>query len=301
MVFAIVLGAVLAAGCPSQESVLRDAAAAVQETYVDPGRGRHIAQALSQWADSGRYVDTCEVPASFVEQLNADLDAYDGHFHVEAPGQAGDPQDWLMAWRADAGKANAGVREVRVLEGNVGYLRLSTFYPWDVAGAKIQAAFSLLADSGGLILDLRQNGGGDAGTAEQLVRTFLADEVSQVQRIEQRGTVSDSPLPRRELEAFTRPLVVLVDRRTGSAAEFVAYSLQVLGRAKVVGSRTGGAASLLGEPVQLSGGYRISIPYARPVNRVSGASWEKLGVRPDVPGGDDPLFIARMTLAAAKQ
>jgi hypothetical protein len=63
-----------------------------------------------------------------------------------------------MAWRADARSNGAGVREVRVLEGNIGYLRLSTFYPLDLARPKLAAAFTLLADTDGLVLDLRQNG-----------------------------------------------------------------------------------------------------------------------------------------------
>ncbi|WP_251268359.1 S41 family peptidase, partial [Enterobacter hormaechei] len=53
------------------------------------------------------------------------------------------------------------------------YLRLSTFYPIDLARPKLAAAFSLLADTDGLVLDRRQNGGGDDGSADLLVRTLL--------------------------------------------------------------------------------------------------------------------------------
>lgn len=297
MSFAMVLGAALAAACPMQQEVLAAAASAISRDYVDQARGADIARAVAQWADSGRYADDCDDPAAFLARLNMDLDAYDGHFHVEAADDADGAQDWLMAWRADATRVNAGVRDVRVLEGNIGYLRLSSFYPWDVAGPKLRNAFGLFADSEGLILDLRQNGGGDESTANQLVRALLGQDVASVQHVERRGVRTQSPLPRGDLPAFARPVVVLVDRRTGSAAEFVAYSLQARGRATLVGSRTGGAANFIGEPVPLPHGHRIFVPDAKPVDAATGANWDRHGVQPDVRGGDDPLSVARMLLA----
>lgn len=293
-----VLSVVMALSCPTQTEVLYATAEAVEENYVDIDEGRRIAAAIFQWADSGRYAESCNDTAEFADLLNKDLDAYDGHFHFEAPTSKSSSEDWLMAWRADAASSNAGIREVRVLEGNVGYMRISTFYPWDLVEQKLTSAFKLLQGSRAMILDLRQNGGGDASTAEHLVRAVLEDEVEVVQKIRKRTSVEATPLPKRELPAYTKPMVVLVDRRTGSAAEFVAYSLQSLGRAKIVGSRTGGAASLIDEPITLPTGFRISIPVATPVNVVSGSSWERRGVVPDFPGGDDPLFVARLQLQA---
>lgn len=291
-----VLSAVMTLGCPAQSEVLYAAAEAVEERYVDIDEGRRIAAAIFQWADSGRYAKSCNDAGEFADLLNRDLDAYDGHFHFEAPASETSSEDWLMAWRADAVSSNAGIREVRVLEGNVGYMRISTFYPWDLAEQKLESAFNLLQDSGAMILDLRQNGGGDAGTAEHLVRTLLQDEVKAVQQIRRRDAIEETVLPKRELKHYTKPIVVLVDRRTGSAAEFVAYSLQSLGRATIVGSRTGGAASLIEDPIPLPTGFRISIPVATPVNLVSSSNWERRGVIPDAMGADDPIHIARTLL-----
>ncbi|UGB21217.1 S41 family peptidase [Stenotrophomonas maltophilia] len=208
--------------------------------------------------------------------------------------------DWLMAWRADARSNGAGVREVRVMEGNIGYLRLSTFYPLDLARPKFAAALTLLADTDGLVLDLRQNGGGDDASADLLVRTLPDAKIDAVQQLDQRGRRTPAPLPPASLPAYLKPLVVLIDRRTASAAEFVAYSLQALGRARIVGTRSGGAAHMFGDPVLLPDGYQISIPDRQPINLRTGGNWERTGVRPDVAGGDDPLFIARQLLAPAK-
>lgn len=152
------LGALLATACPAQDAVLQAAASAVQAQYLDEAEAARIADALRSWSAQQRYADSCSDPAAFSARLNQDLDMFDGHFHVERVDAAAGQDDWLMAWRADARSNGAGVREVRVLEGNIGYLRLSTFYPLDLARPKFAAAFTLLADTDGLVLDLRQNG-----------------------------------------------------------------------------------------------------------------------------------------------
>ncbi|WP_459047422.1 S41 family peptidase [Stenotrophomonas sp. PSU_St99] len=294
------LGALLAASCPAQDTVLQAAAAAIEAHYLDVAEGARIADAVRGWSTQQRYVDSCTDPKGFSARLNQDLDVFDGHFHVERVDAGAGQDDWLMAWRADARSNGAGVREVRVLEGNIGYLRLSTFYPLDLARPRLAAAFTLLADTEGLVLDLRQNGGGDDGSADLLVRTLLEPGVTAVQALEQRGRRTPVPLPPASLPLYLKPLVILIDRRTGSAAEFVAYSLQALGRARIVGGRSGGAAHMFDDPVLLPDGYQISIPDRQPINLRTGGNWERNGVAPDVAGGDDPLFIARQLLAPPK-
>ncbi|EMT5438178.1 MULTISPECIES: S41 family peptidase [Stenotrophomonas] len=294
------LGALLAASCPAQDTVLQAAATAIEAHYLDVAEGARIADALRDWSRQQRYVDSCTDPKGFSARLNQDLDVFDGHFHVERVDASAGQDDWLMAWRADARSNGAGVREVRVLEGNIGYLRLSTFYPLDLARPRLVAAFTLLADTQGLVLDLRQNGGGDDGSADLLVRTLLESGVTAVQVLEQRGRRTPVPLPPASLPLYLKPLVILVDRRTGSAAEFVAYSLQAQGRARIVGGRSGGAAHMFDDPVLLPDGYQISIPDRQPINLRTGGNWERTGVVPDVAGGDDPLFIARQLLAPPK-
>lgn len=290
--------AAAAAICPQQAITLEELADAIEARYADRRDSAAIAAQVREWRIDGRYLADCSNSNAFLERLNRDLDAYDGHFHVERTG-AKDGEDWLLAWRGEAKTANAGLREVAVLEGNVGYLRISSFYPWDIARAKYAAAWSLLSDVDGLIVDLRQNGGGDAVTAGQLVRAALGGQVESVQSIDRRGTMTKDLLPAGELPALpaSLPLVILVDRRSASASEFVAYSLQQANRAKVIGSRSAGAASLMGEPVKLGEGYQVIVPEARPSNVVSGRSWEGTGVIPDARGGDDPLFAARQLIA----
>ena len=79
-----------------------------------------------------------------------------------------------------------------------------------------------------------------------------------------------------------KPVFVLTSGTTFSGGEELAYDLQQLGRATVVGERTRGGA----HPVQ---GFRIrphlqaTIPIARSASPVTGGNWEGTGVQPDVP------------------
>jgi hypothetical protein len=44
-------------------------------------------------------------------------------------------------------------------------------------------------------------------------------------------------------------------------------------------------------------GYQVIVPEARPINNISGRSWEGSGVIPDVRAGDDPMFAVRQMMA----
>lgn len=289
-----------AAACPAHDRALVAAAEAVEGRYITAAEGREIAAQIREWRRSGRYRQSCAETAAFVEEVNRDLDVLDPHFLLERPAAEGaqPAEDWLTAWRAESRTVNAGVREARVLEGNVGYLRISSFYPWDLARPKLDAALRLVSDADGLIIDLRGNGGGDATTPAHIVRALLGPDVRAVQAIESRAGRTHEPLPALALPAVRAsvPVVVLIDRRSASASEYVAYSLQAAGRATIVGGRSGGVANMLGEPVPLTDGFALSIPESRPVNLITGGNWEGVGTRPDIPGGDDPLHVARRRL-----
>lgn len=133
----------------------------------------------------------------------------------------------------------------------------------------------------GLLMDLRGNGGGDVPEAEKMAGFFIT--VGPLgQFLSRRGIETAENNERKIL--YSDPLVVLVDKHTGSAAEIVAAILQDYGRAVIVGdSRTygkgiGQATYRLGRDSSF-GSIKVSdIAYYR----LSGESTESKGISPDI-------------------
>ncbi|HEY0036404.1 MAG TPA: S41 family peptidase, partial [Longimicrobium sp.] len=128
--------------------------------------------------------------------------------------------------------------EVRRLAGNVAYIRFSSFF--GSADARFRAAIDTLGHSRGLIIDLRGNPGGAKSMIAAIAGTlFVRGGTLGSTRF--RYQTRDFAFQGAGRRAFRRPVMVLVDERTGSSAEVLAGALQSLGRARVVGDTTAGA------------------------------------------------------------
>ena len=128
-----------------------------------------------------------------------------------------------------------------------------------------------------VVLDLRGNPGGLIAEATSTVDVFLSSGriVSYQGAHTLNATVSAtaSALPR-------MPLVVVVDHATASAAEIVAAALSENKRAKLVGTRTFGKASIQAVvPVPGGGAVKLTVATYRTPN---GLDIHGRGVRPDV-------------------
>jgi len=128
-----------------------------------------------------------------------------------------------------------------VIEGNVGYIRLSGFT--DNAGQEVENAVKDLIQKkkvSGLILDLRGNPGGLLNEAVNIVNVFIdkgQDVVStkgKVKEWDKLYKTYKSPVDTKT------PLVILVNSGSASAAEIVSGSLQDFDRGVVIGQRTFG-------------------------------------------------------------
>lgn len=131
--------------------------------------------------------------------------------------------------------------ESRWIGGEIGYLRLSSFFaptevmPW----FKIQ--IEEFNDARGIILDLRGNPGGIGLMACGIAGWFIEDEGHNLGKMKTRaGEINFFINPR--LGAFGGPFALLVDGGSASTSEILAGGLQDLGRARIFGSRTAGAA-----------------------------------------------------------
>lgn len=78
-----------------------------------------------------------------------------------------------------------------------------------------------------------------------------------------------------------KPLYALTSHSTFSGGEELAYDLQALHRAPVVGETTGGGAHP-SDLFDLDDWFHIIVPRGRPINPVTKTDWEGVGVKPDV-------------------
>jgi len=129
----------------------------------------------------------------------------------------------------------------------------------------------------GIVLDLRNNGGGSLREATMLTDLFIDtgpvvqirnayQQVSRNQRASARG-------------AYTGPLLVLINRLSASASEIFAGALQDYDRAVVVGSQSFGKGTVQDITGLSSGQLKLTVSK---FYRVSGASTQHRGVVPDI-------------------
>lgn len=171
-----------------------------------------------------------------------------------------------------------------------GYLRIDDFVNLP-ATATLDLIFDALADADGLVVDLRSNGGGELEQAAALLsRLIAAPQIGwHVEVVD--GPEHDDlgePTPRIVEAArpgYHGPLALLVDGRTYSAANTVAFALAGRPRTVIVGQPTGGGA---GSPTwhELPNGWALRFPTRR-LTDPGGAAMEA-GMTPTVLAGPDP-------------
>jgi len=99
----------------------------------------------------------------------------------------------------------------------------------------------------GLVIDLRDNGGGHAETMTDIASAFLPQGTNLGEFTDRAGRVSSAPQTRAAMlfaadavAEFRGAVVVLTSTRTASAAEILAAALQETRRARVIGEHTCG-------------------------------------------------------------
>jgi carboxyl-terminal processing protease len=189
------------------------------------------------------------------------------------------------------------VRSATVGE-HVLYLRIYQF------GTQTSTEFANALKSGltgatGMVLDLRSDPGGFISAADDVISQF----VTSGETFETRGrTGTDRHQVGSQHTAPSIPLVVLVDANSASAAEIVAGSLQVHGRAKLVGTVTFGKGSVQ-EDFVLKDGSDIHLTVER-WYLPNGVTVDKKGLTPDVAvklaNPADAYDVAQPSLGYAK-
>ena len=169
--------------------------------------------------------------------------------------------------------------ESKMLDGNLAYVKLNTFGDTTTSELRSQLETLLAQNPGGLILDLRNNGGGYLVTAIEVVSEFVGKGVVMY---EEYGDGTRQTFEAQPGGLATEiPLVVLINEGTASASEIVAGAVQDYGRGKLVGVTSFGKGSVQ-TWVPLSdnqGAVRVTVAkWLTP----DGRTIHKLGLTPDV-------------------
>ncbi|MEW1928222.1 S41 family peptidase [Streptomyces sp. NPDC088360] len=269
--------------------VIDETARLLTEHYVFPEIAEQLTALLQRHLLDGTYdVDGAEDLARLV---TADLQSVNGDRHLRlkhhadpAPPKQGAAN--LDAMRREFDTSLGGAPRVQLLDGGVAVLELAPMlFPLEWAAEPLGAALTLSSRAQALIVDLRANRGGDPDTVA-FVCSYLLDERTHLNTMRWRGgerSEQSWSLPHVPGARFggSKPLYVLSSDSTFSAAEELAYDLQQLGRAVVVGEPTrGGAHPCKGWTVHPH--LEATIPIGRAINPVSSTNWEGTGVQPDV-------------------
>ncbi|MGC9001934.1 MAG: S41 family peptidase [Dictyoglomus sp.] len=187
------------------------------------------------------------------------------------------------------------VVEYETLKNNIGYIKFYEFT--QNSPQKIIDALKKLEKSSGLILDLRNNPGGDLRSAVMIASMFISDN-DQVKTVIKNGetktfTTKGVVVYRmdrnqnlygekvvKELYRWNKPLVVLVNRYSASASEILSGALKDYGKGILLGEKTFGKG-VVQTIFTLSDGSALKLTtekYLLP----SGKDINKEGIQPDV-------------------
>jgi hypothetical protein len=275
-----------------RQEVITGALAKLKEFYIYPDGAQKMADTVLAHQKAGDY-DKITDGSTFAEKLTDDMQAvsHDKHLHVNyapfrmPPEHEGGPSpEDESQFRKAMEHDNCGFGKVEILPGNIGYVKFNMFAPPDICGPTVVAAMNFLAHVDAIIIDMRENGGGDPRMV-QTVASYLFDKPTHINDLYYRHddkTTQYWTLPYVPgARLATQPAFVLTSSQTFSGGEEFCYDLKTQKRATLVGETTGGGA----HPVsghRIDEHFMIGVPEGRPINPITQKDWEGTGVEPDV-------------------
>lgn len=182
----------------------------------------------------------------------------------------------------------------------LGYIQVSVF--GDNTTSELDTALKQAETDGarGLIIDLRNNGGGWVQSAQEMIGRFVpADRGPALyEDLKPDGSQrTPQPIVEGDVRLYSMPLVVLVNGGTASAAEIVTGALRDYGRAIVIGEQTFGKGSVQ-RVHDFDDGTSARITFAEWLtpnkSRLQGQ-----GIKPDLVLSQDPKSTSDTQLEAA--
>ncbi len=309
----------MALGASQKQAIVDEVSSLLNKYYIFPDTAMKMEEFIRGKLKSGDY-DKIADAGEFARAVSQDLFAVSKDKHLAfayAPERVAEykrrqsrNEDEAKAARermlAAEKRDNFGFRKVERLGGNIGYLDFRGFVSAEQAGGTAVAAMNFLANCDAVIIDLRQNGGGDPSQI-QLISSYFFREPAHLNdlyfraedRTENYWTLPYVPGPK----PVDADLYILTSAATFSGAEEFSYNMKNLKRATLIGETTGGGAHpTRAMPVQEK--FVLNVPAGRAINPISKTNWEGTGVTPDIPipapQAFDKAYIMALEKLAAK-
>jgi C-terminal processing protease CtpA/Prc len=298
-----------------KKAVIDEIATIFNQNYIFAETARKVEEALRAKLKAGDF-DKFDAAPAFAQAVSAVILDVSKDRHTGFafnPAVAEDLRRLAGRSEEEAGKVrerqleesrrdNFGFRKVERLPGNIGYLDFRAFESPADAGPTAVAAMNFLAYCDAIIVDLRQNGGGDPAQI-QLISSYLFGEPVHLNDLYARATDTTEnywTLPYVPgARASKADVYVLTSARTFSGAEEFSYNLQNLKRATIIGETTGGGAHPT-DAMIVQRDFILRVPFARAINPVSKTNWEGTGVTPDIAVPAAEAFDKAYALALEK-
>jgi retinol-binding protein 3 len=263
----------------------------IDSIYIFPDIAKKMGQTIRRRQANKEY-DGITSGAEFAKVLTDHLREVckDRHLEVEysAKTVSLDPTkptaEEIARFRERGRRRNYEFRRCERLDGGIGLLQVDGFYPGEWMGDTLAAAMSFLGNSEAIILDLRYNTGGFGNGGTLLCSYFFEEETHLTDSYNRSENTTRQVwtfpiVPRSRL--VDKELYILTSNKSFSAAEALAYDMQALKRAIIVGETTGGGAH--GTTIyKITDHFTAAIPFNRGINPVTKTDWEGVGVKPDV-------------------
>ena len=279
----------------------------VNDSYVFPEVAKKMTESIRERLNNREYDQVASAKA-FAETLTNHLQAVskDKHLRVryshEPIPERGPRREPTAQQREERlrelGWMNHGFNKIERLPGNTGYIEFSGFFDDELGAEVLAAAMNFVADTDALIIDLRNNGGGNPAMVALVCSYLFGEEPVHLNDLYWReGNRTDQFWTRKEVAGkryLNKDVYVLTSKRTFSGAEEFAYNLKNLKRAKIVGETTGGGAHP-GRSARLHEHFSMFVSTGRAINPITKTNWEGTGVEPDVavPAGQ-ALVVSRL-------
>ncbi|HVF24170.1 MAG TPA: S41 family peptidase [Pyrinomonadaceae bacterium] len=316
------LTAVAVAQQPEQPDLAIDAATRTQvidgvlkrlnDSYVFPEVAKKMEQSIRERVGKKEY-DQITSAKELATKLTSDLQAVsnDKHLRVRYSNrpipERGPQREPTAADREERKRElawmNHGFSKVERLPGNIGYLEFFNFMDEELGADTVAAAMNFINGTDALIIDMRNNGGGNPGMVALVCSYLFGPEPVHLNDLYWReGNRTDEFWTKKEVAGkryVNKDVYVLTSKRTFSGAEEFSYNLKNLKRATIVGETTGGGA-------HPGGGFRITehfgmfVPTGRAISPITKTNWEGTGVTPDVAVPAEQALLTARVMALKK-